>query len=409
MEKKNQSFSFRRLAKQLFFLAICVLGLVAVIGYMSDPGQRQTVDRLLTVVQGEDSHVQTFTIQENGNNAKDLQILDISAYKKSLGSGAYSSITPSSSKSGVKEFIQIEESVSVVTPIESEKMSNSYVYRNQKNVQNWASLLSHPDNFARAKKYVEKFLPTSRSVKRNYGYSVAIHIGLGLYGSFANPEAGNHFGAHIDRTQKEYSDWSSYQANAQFLNTGDFAKLSALKPNQYKDVAWGLKERGYNDDPNLSTALVDIIETLNLDALENSSDMNLVQLGTDHSGDGYVIELIPHSSSQGAATAAVSGSRKSAKKEKRVEGFTIRNKDGKRADLRGDEILDIDAQGQPYVRVGKPSLNMSESNNTLQRGAHSILTGKSRFKSRTGKSKHFEKPVTFEDILPDTRIVLDNK
>lgn len=136
-------------------------------------------------------------------------------------------------------------------------------------------------------RYIKKYLQTAQEEADLYNIPVAITLAQGIIESNCGRSSlakkhNNHFGVKWHRGRKEryavYRDdtptdrfvvyrsaWWSYRDHSRLLTSRHYRHLTKLKRTDYKGWAKGLKKCGYATAPHYATALINIIETYQLD------------------------------------------------------------------------------------------------------------------------------------------------
>lgn len=140
---------------------------------------------------------------------------------------------------------------------------------------------------AHVEKYIKRFLKTAQREAELYNIPVSITLAQGIIESNSgrsdlSRKHNNHFGMKWHRGRKEkyavYRDdtpkdrfvvyksaWRSYRDHSKLLVSPRYKHLTKLKRTDYKRWARGLKKAGYATAPHYATALINIIETYQLD------------------------------------------------------------------------------------------------------------------------------------------------
>ena len=140
---------------------------------------------------------------------------------------------------------------------------------------------------AHVEKYIKRFLKTAQREAELYNIPVSITLAQGIIESNSgrsdlSRKHNNHFGMKWHRSRKEkyavYKDdtpkdrfvvyrsaWWSYRDHSRLLTSRHYRHLTKLKRTDYKRWAHGLKKAGYATAPHYATALINIIQTYDLD------------------------------------------------------------------------------------------------------------------------------------------------
>ena len=140
---------------------------------------------------------------------------------------------------------------------------------------------------AHVEKYIKRFLKTAQREAELYNIPVSITLAQGIIESNSgrsdlSRKHNNHFGMKWHRSRKEryavYKDdtpkdrfvvyrsaWWSYRDHSKLLVSARYRHLTKLKRTDYKRWAHGLKKAGYATAPHDATALINIIQTYDLD------------------------------------------------------------------------------------------------------------------------------------------------
>jgi flagellum-specific peptidoglycan hydrolase FlgJ len=135
--------------------------------------------------------------------------------------------------------------------------------------------------------YINRFLKTAKKEAELFNIPVSIKLAQGILESNAgrsdlSRKHNNHFGMKWHRSRKEKyavfrddtptdrfvvykSAWRSYRDHSKLLCIERYSHLRKLPRSDYKKWAYGLKKAGYATAPHYATALINIIETYDLD------------------------------------------------------------------------------------------------------------------------------------------------
>ncbi len=139
--------------------------------------------------------------------------------------------------------------------------------------------------------YIEKYSEIAVGKMKQHGIPASITLAQGILESGAGSSklaqmSNNHFGikCHEWEGDKVYHDddkkndcfrkyakpEDSYEDHSQFLKRPRYASLYELDVTDYKAWAHGLKKCGYATDPNYANRLINLIETYELHAYDQS-------------------------------------------------------------------------------------------------------------------------------------------
>lgn len=135
--------------------------------------------------------------------------------------------------------------------------------------------------------YIEKYASTAIEEREQFGIPASITLAQGLLESNAGDsqlaqKEHNHFGikcrnkckgcrcanysddSHYDMFRIFESDWQSFRAHSQLLQSARYKHLLKLDIQDYRNWAYGLKAAGYATDPQYAEKLIQIIEAFEL-------------------------------------------------------------------------------------------------------------------------------------------------
>ena len=146
------------------------------------------------------------------------------------------------------------------------------------NLKNSFKIPAHVDS------YIKRFLATAKNEAELYNIPVSIKLAQGILESGAglsdlSKKHHNHFGMKYrgtgkfavyrddtptDKFQVYESPWFSYRDHSKLLCMERYSHLRKLPRTEYKSWAYGLKKAGYATAPHYAEALIQVIETYNL-------------------------------------------------------------------------------------------------------------------------------------------------
>jgi flagellum-specific peptidoglycan hydrolase FlgJ len=146
------------------------------------------------------------------------------------------------------------------------------------NLKNSFKIPAHVDS------YIKRFLAVAKNEAELFNIPVSIKLAQGIIESGAglsdlSKKHHNHFGMKYrgtgkyavyrddtptDRFQVYESPWFSYRDHSKLLCMERYSHLRKLKRTDYKSWAYGLKKAGYATAPHYAEALIQVIESYNL-------------------------------------------------------------------------------------------------------------------------------------------------